>query len=109
MIIKKRKRIERWRAAGVPPDEMARVLGRRRSTIFREFRRNHFVDRDFSKVAGYFAMAAQVRTVDRRALHRKLARHGRLRETVEERLRANWMPEQIAGRMRLEGAPDGAA
>jgi IS30 family transposase len=33
-------------------------LGRHRSTIFRELRRNHFQDRDFPKVVGYFAMAS---------------------------------------------------
>ena len=101
--VEERRRIERWRAAKVSPDEMARVLGRHRSTIFRELQRNHFVDRSMPKVVGYFAMAAQLQTADRRARHRKLARHDRLRETVEERLKAGWTPEQIAGRMRREG------
>ena len=31
-------------------------------------------------------------------------RHDGLRDTVEERLQSGWTPEQIAGRMRLEGA-----
>lgn len=43
--VDERRRIERWRAAKVSPTEMARVLGRYRSTIFRELQRNHFVDR----------------------------------------------------------------
>ena len=104
LSVEERWKIERWKAAKISPDEMARVLGRHRSTIFRELRRNHFQDRDFPKVVGYFAMAAQRQTADRRARHRKLVRHGRLREMVEERLRAGWTPEQIAGRMRLECA-----
>ena len=49
-------------------------------------------------------MAAQRQTMDRRSRHRKLVRYDRLRETVEERLKAGWTPEQIAGRMRLEKA-----
>ena len=61
LSVEKRRRIERWRAAKVSCDEMARVLGRHRSTIFRELRRNHFVDRSMPKVVGYFAMAAQLR------------------------------------------------
>jgi IS30 family transposase len=81
---------------------MARLLGRHRSTIFREVQRDRFVDRDFPEVVGCFAMAAQVRTTDRRARHRELARHHALGETVEVRLRAGWTPERIAGRMRLE-------
>jgi IS30 family transposase len=104
LSVDERRKIERWRAAKISPDEMARVLGRHRSTIFRELRRNHFQDRDFPKVVGYFAMAAQLQTADRRARHRKLVRHEALRTTVEERLKAGWTPEQIAGRMRLEGA-----
>ena len=38
LSIEERRRIERWRAAKVSPTEMARVLGRHRSTIFRELR-----------------------------------------------------------------------
>lgn len=104
LSVDERRRIERWRAARVSPTEMARVLGRHRSTIFRELTRNHFVDRDMPKVVGYFAMAAQLQTSDRRARHRKLVRHAGLRERVVARIKAGWTPEQIAGRMRLENA-----
>ena len=79
LSIEERRRIERWRAAKVSPTEMARVLGRHRSTIFRELQRNHFVDRCMPKVVGYFAMAAQLQTADRRARQRKLVRFGELR------------------------------
>jgi IS30 family transposase len=103
LSVEGRRKIGRRRNARVSPDEMARVLGRHRSTIFRELRRNHFQDRDLPKV-GDFAMAAQIRTADRRARHRKLVRHEASRTAVEERLRAGWTPERIAGRMRLQGA-----
>ncbi|WP_299846127.1 helix-turn-helix domain-containing protein, partial [uncultured Jannaschia sp.] len=96
--VDERRRIERWRAAKVSPTEMARVLGRHRSTIFRELRRNHFVDRCMPKVAGYFAMASQLQTADRRARQRKLVLFDALRETLENRLKSGWTPGQIAGR-----------
>lgn len=67
LSVEERRKIERWRAAKISPEEIARVLGRHRSTIFRELRRNHFQDRDFPKVVGYVARAAQLQTADRRA------------------------------------------
>ncbi|MGB6229667.1 MAG: helix-turn-helix domain-containing protein [Litorimonas sp.] len=102
--VEERRGIERLRHTKVSPTEMARVLGRHRSTIFRELRRNHFVDRCLPKVVGYFAMAPQQQTADRRARQRKLVRHEALRSVVEDRLKAGWTPEQIAGRMRRENA-----
>jgi transposase, IS30 family len=54
LSLEERRRIERWRAAKVPVDEMARVLKRCRSTIFRELRRNHFADPCLPKYAGYY-------------------------------------------------------
>ncbi len=38
------RKIERWRHARVTVDEIGKILNRRRSTIFRELRRNHFSD-----------------------------------------------------------------
>ncbi|MDA8587258.1 helix-turn-helix domain-containing protein [Rhodobacteraceae bacterium] len=51
--ITERRRIERWRHAKVPVDEMARVLNRCRSTIFRELKRNHFSSRP-TEIAQHF-------------------------------------------------------
>ena len=105
LTLEERRKIERWRHAKVSVNEMARVLRRHRSTIFRELRRNHFQDPCMPKVVGYFAMAAQLRTSDRRARQRKLIRHPQLRDQVIERIKDGWTPEQIAGRMRMERAP----
>ena len=105
LTLEERRKIERWRHARVSVNEMARVLRRHRSTIFRELRRNHFEDPCMPKVVGYFAMAAQLRTSDRRARQRKLIRHPQLRDQVIERIKDGWTPEQIAGRMRIERAP----
>lgn len=105
LSIEERRRIERWRHANVPVDEMARVLGRCRSTIFRELRRNHFSDPCLPKCDGYYGAAAQLMMAERRARQRKLIRHTALRNRVIERIRDGWTPEQIAYRMIHEKAP----
>jgi len=104
LSIGERKKIERWRQAKVSVEVLSRVLKRRRSTIFREIRRNHFHEADMPKVRGYFAMAAQIRTVDRRARQCKLIRHRQLCARIVAHVTEGWTPEQIAGRLRLEKA-----
>ena len=98
-------RIERWRHARMSPDEMAHRLGRHRSTIFRELRRNHFHDSEVPRLSGYWCIVAQSLSDGRRTRQRKLMREPRLRDQVERCLRSGWTPEQIAGRMRHEQAP----
>jgi len=100
-----RRKIERWRHAKLSPDEIARRLGRHRSTIFRELKRNHFHDSEIPKLSGYWCIMAQSRCNGRRTRRRKLVRDPGLRDQVERCLRAGWTPEQIAGRMRYECAP----
>lgn len=104
LTLEERRKIERWRQANVSPAKMAQVLGRHRSTIFRELRRSHFSDAQMPDVAGYFAVVAQDETARRRSRKRKLIKHEDLRHLVAERIKAGWTPEQIAGRMRYEGA-----
>ncbi len=104
LSFEERRRIERWRHAKVPVDEMARVLKRCRSTIFRELRRNHFSDPCLPGCDGYYGAAAQLMTTDRRARQRKLIRHPGLCRRVVERIKDGWTPEQIAWRMIYENA-----
>ncbi|MDQ0455558.1 helix-turn-helix domain-containing protein, partial [Rhizobium paknamense] len=40
-----RRKIARWRTAGLSVEVIAEKLGRHRSTIFRELKRNMFVDK----------------------------------------------------------------
>ncbi|WP_374301520.1 IS30 family transposase [Paracoccus sp. (in: a-proteobacteria)] len=94
--------IERWRQTKLSPGEMARRLGRHRSTIFRGLRRNHFHDSEVPKLSGYWCVAAQSSSEGRRTRQRKLVQDPGLRDHVERCLRSGWTPEQIAGRMRLE-------
>ncbi|MBY6059741.1 IS30 family transposase [Leisingera daeponensis] len=104
LSITERRKIERWRHAKVPVNEMARVLGRSRSTIFRELKRNHFSDPCLPKCDGYYGAAAQLMAAGRRARQRKLIRHPELCRRVVERLKNGWTPEQIGNRMIHEGA-----
>lgn len=104
LSITERRKIERWRHAKVPVDEMARVLGRCRSTIFRELKRNHFSDPCLPKCEGYYGAAAQLMAADRRARQRKLIKYPDLCKRVSERLKNGWTPEQIGNRMVYEKA-----
>lgn len=110
LSMQERRRIEDWWLAKVPVAEMARVLKRHRSTIFREIKRNFWSDDAFpKKYAGYFGMAPHQRTQQRRSTQRKLIRHPDLCKRVIERIKQGWTPEQIGNRMIFEGAKRGSA
>lgn len=83
--------------------QIAVQLGRRRSTIHREIRRNFWHDPDVPMADGYWHMNAQHMALGRRSRQRKLIRQDALRLVVIERLKDGWSPEQIAGRLRHEG------
>jgi len=87
LSITERRRIERWRHAKVPVDEMARVLRRCRSTIFRDLKRNHFSDESMPKHDGYYyGSAAQLMTADRRAWDRKMIKYPELCKRVIDQI-----------------------
>ena len=78
---------------------MARALGRHRSTICREFRRN------CARWDGHYRPSkAQERTHGRRSRSRRQLRFSRqdLR-LVEELLCRQWSPEQVSGHLRRTG------
>lgn len=58
-------------------------------------------------IAGRMTMvsAAHDMACERRAKLRKLARFSRVRQSVINRIKHGWSPQQIAGRMRLERHP----
>lgn len=100
--LEERLKIERWRHVKVSIDEIAAKLGRHRSTIFRELKRNHFQDISMPKVVGYFAMAANLATQSRRSKKRKLIKHPALQQDVVNWIKNDgWTPEQIAGHLKL--------
>ena len=104
LSMQERRRIEDWWLAKVPVAEMARVLKRHKSTIFREIKRNFWADDSLpKKYAGYFGMAAHQRTLQRRSTQRKLIRHPDLCTRVIQQIKQGWTPEQIGNRMIYEG------
>ena len=88
--------MSRW---GKSCSEIAVLLGRHRSTIRRELRRN--VSQYDSC---YSDESAQIRTDRRRerASHRGWLRDAGIQSYVEEKLVVGWSPELIAGRIRLD-------
>ncbi len=54
-----RRRIYRMQAKRLPVEEIARALGRHRSTINRELRRNTYIDPEYKAYNGYFPVTAQ--------------------------------------------------
>lgn len=87
------------RQVGVCPAAIAQLLGRHRSTIGRELRRNRTAHDGCYRpsVAQWYANGRKARA--RR--NRRLAPADW--QLVQDYLWAGWSPEQIAGRLRLEG------
>jgi transposase, IS30 family len=80
--------------------EIARRLGRHRSTITREIQRNSDPGLVVPYRAPGAARRAQRRRITKGALARKI--RGPLRKLIEQKLRLSWSPEQISGRLWLE-------
>lgn len=98
---KERESLLYYMAKGYTQSKIAKELGRSRSTICREVRRN-------STQAGvYSPSTAEARYRKRREKSRrkKLLAETGLYEVVKEKLLIHhWSPEQIAGRLKLEGS-----
>lgn len=103
--LNERRKIARWRTAGLSVEVIAEKLGRHRSTIFREIKRNMFVDKVVPDLSGYYCVTAHDMACERRAKLRKLVRFSNVRQSVIDRIKHGWSPQQIAGRMRLERHP----
>src|SRR5215213_11276151 len=99
LTLEERRTIFRLLGAKVPIDRIAQKLGRHRSTIHREIRRNLF--REVKEYRGYYPVTADDRARQRRQRRRKLIRDAQLQEQVTELLARWWSPEQIAGRLKL--------
>jgi IS30 family transposase len=99
-----RREIYRLQGQGLNSRQIARILGRHTSSIYREVWRNTYrhEERD---CGGYYPVTAQELAMQRRAKTRKLLRHDRLKNYIVAKLRAHWSPEQIAGYLRRVDAP----
>ena len=102
LTLHERRQLDQMHNRRTSITEIARILGRHRSTIYREIKRNQFADNDMPELNGYYCLTAQDKALDRRAKHTKLIHNTGLREAVIEQLKVGWSPEQIAGRLRLD-------
>jgi IS30 family transposase len=94
-----RDRIAVYRAQRLSISEIARRLGRDKSTISRELKRN--------KAPVYNAYGAcraekAARARKQRAGHRPRLKNAMIRSYVTTHLRLGWSPEQIAGRLHVD-------
>src|SRR5690606_34774479 len=105
-----REQIGLLRAEGAGVRQIARVLGRSPSTVSRELRRvqYNYGHKDRYRARRYVPSVAQVDAdrAARRPKPAKLATNSRLRREVEDRLKENHSPEQIARRLRLDFPDD---
>lgn len=106
LTLDERRAIARMLQAKVPKTKIAQRLGRSRSTITREVKRNWWHDKDVPQADGCWHVTAQCQADRRRSRRRKLERLPDLRAEVIRCLHEGWSPERIAGRLRIEpGAP----
>ena len=103
--LRERRAIEDMLNAKVPVSKIATEIGRHRSSIYREIKRNGFEDEELPELSGYYGVVAQREASKRRARRRKLVRLEDLRAHVVTQLKIGWTPEQIAGRLGYDDQP----
>jgi len=81
--------------AGHEQTEISGILGRSKSTISRELRRNR-------GLRGYRPRQAQQRALARRYAKARPRIGHRIWQQVEALIREDWSPEQVAGRLQME-------
>ena len=100
LTIEERENILKYHTLKMTITQIANILGRNKSTISRELRRN-------SDLNGYSPSKATSRYLDRRKnCHPvlKLSDPGLFAYVKEKFLNEQWSPEQIQGRLKLENA-----
>ena len=102
--MREREIVSQLWAAGHSRKAIAERLGRSRSTISRELKRNGAADGSYSAVT---AQEQAVRRRRQRPLIRKLERP-ELNAAVRSRLSREWSPDQIAGRLKKDHPDDSA-
>lgn len=96
-----RVKIEAWKDAGETNGDIAKFLGRDRSNIGRELKRN--IPSGKKKYKGVTADNERLkRRKEVNQIHRKLVSGSSLANVVEAGIQKYWSPEQIMGRMRLD-------
>ena len=87
LSLDERRKVEEWRGAIIRVDVSAERLGRNRSTLFRELRRNQYQDAELPKVVGYWGVVALMKALSRRHKDRKLMRRSELRDVIVDRIK----------------------
>lgn len=98
-----RERIYRLKKRGRKNGEIAAMLGRDKSTIGRELRRNHHL-----KLKQYLPDTAERKARKRKARGRKtryVAKHPALKKKIVRLLKLGWSPDLIAGRLCKKRTP----
>ena len=98
MTEEERNRISVWTQEEKGVGEIARLLGRHRSSIWRELRRN-------SGRRGYDASQAHRKAQERARRPGERVFTEAMREYARAGLARGWTPEAVCGRARLEGRP----
>lgn len=102
LSLSERRKLYFWREEKKSVDEIAALLGRHRSTIYRELQRNYFSDDDPFN-CGYFHLNAQELYRRRRQQKQKFVRDPKIKDFVTMKLKEFWSPEQIAGYLKNTG------
>lgn len=103
LSLDERRQIYFWREQKMSVNEMAKRLGRHRSTIFRKIQRNTYFHEDDPFCSGYFHVNAQEFYRRRREKNQKITTMAGLREFIIQKLKSHWSPEQIAGYLKHIG------
>ena len=96
--IDERYELYRLHEAGTAVREIGRLMGRSSSTISRELRRNALPRGEYKPGSADRIALSRCRRLSR------IERLNPLRSYVGDSLAMGWSPEQIAGRLRLEGS-----
>jgi len=100
LSLSERRKIYFWREEKISVNEIAKRLGRHRSTIFREIQRNTFFCEEDKTLNGYTHMNAQEFYRRRRQKQQKIESVTGLKEFIISKLKSDWSPEQIAGYLK---------
>ena len=96
-----RIRLASLKRAGLKQKDIAKELGKNPSTISRELSRNPSPNK-----SGYNVKIAQENTDQKRVLanqhFRKIENNSWLEKYIKKKLKLDWSPEQIAGRLKRE-------
>ena len=93
-----REKLLEFKAQGLKQIEMARQLGRSRSSVSRELKRNSSEDGSYSA----FEAEKKYRQRRERCVRKRRLDDAELKEFVRKKLLDYWSPEQIDGRLKRE-------